>query len=144
MNSKALLNLAKTGALKTEASDQAEFDGLVKSARAKMSDTGLDGLSKDGKFDLAYAAAHAFSLAALRWHGFRSDNRYLVFQCTPHTLGVDEATWRTLADCHKKRNIAEYEGYLDISDGMLVELIRIISILSDKISKLGPVKREIE
>ena len=138
---KALQNLAKTGSLKAEQPDQSEFDGLLKTARAKMADARLPGLSRDGKFDLAYAAAHAFSLAALRWYGFRSENRFLVFQCTPHTLGLDEALWRTLADCHQKRNIAEYEGHLDISDALLTELVRIVSVLSDRVSKLGPVKK---
>lgn len=128
MTSKHLLNLSKTGSIKTEPADQAEFDGLVRSARARMNDANLAILSKDSKFDLAYAAAHSFSLAALRWHGFRSDNRYLVFQCTPHTLGLDDASWRTLSDCHKKRNVAEYEGYLDVSDLLLAELIRITSL----------------
>jgi hypothetical protein len=138
MTSKHLSNLARTGSLKAEPSDQAEFDGLVRSARARMKDAQLAALSKDSKFDLAYAAAHSFSLAALRWHGFRSENRYLVFQCTPHTLGLDEVSWRTLADCHRKRNIAEYEGYLDISDELLGELIRIVVAMSDKIATLGP------
>lgn len=124
MTLKALQNLAKGGSLKAEAPDQAEFDGLVKSARAKLKDVSLAGLSKDGKFDLAYVTP--VSLAALRWHGFRSDNRFLAFQCTPHTLGLDDSLWRTLADCHKKRNVAAYEGYLDIGDEQLAEkLIRI-------------------
>lgn len=46
MTSKALLNLAKTGSLKVEAADKAESDGLVKSARAKMADVKLVGLSR--------------------------------------------------------------------------------------------------
>lgn len=142
MKSTHLLNLAKAGSLKTEAPDQGEFDGLVHSAQAKMADVKISGLSKGGRFFLAYAAAHAFSLAALRWHGYRSDNRYLVFQCTPHTLGLEDVLWRTLADCHKKRNVAEYEGYLDVGDELLAELIRIVSILNDRVIKLGPVKHD--
>lgn len=39
----------------------------------------IESLSEEGKFTLAYGAAHALVLAALRWHGYRSDNRYLVF-----------------------------------------------------------------
>ena len=37
---------------------------------------------------LVYNAAHALCLAALRWHGYRSGNRYIVFQLLPHTLKV--------------------------------------------------------
>lgn len=60
MTSTHLLNLAKTGNLKIEPSDQGEFDGLVKSARAKMADGKIPGLSKDGKFDLAYVHRRSF------------------------------------------------------------------------------------
>ena len=59
---------------------------------------------------MAYGAAHALSLAAMRWHGYRSENRYLVFQCLEETLGLETAKWRVLDQCHKRRNIAEYEG----------------------------------
>lgn len=40
------------------------------------------------RFDLAYIAAHAFALPTLRWHGYRSDNRYLIFQSLAHTQDV--------------------------------------------------------
>ena len=45
-------------------------------------------------FDLAYNAAHALCLAALRWHGWRSTNRFIVFQLLPHTLGLGPEVWR--------------------------------------------------
>jgi hypothetical protein len=51
----------------------------VRSGHARLKDTQTPGLSLDSRFDLAYNAAHAFSLAALRWHGYRSENRYIVF-----------------------------------------------------------------
>ena len=136
MTSKALENLVKTGILKEEPADKTEIDGLVRSARARLLDAKVQGLSKDSKFDLAYAAAHAFALAALRWHGFRTERRYIVFQCTQHTLSLDAPAWKTLADCHNKRNVAEYEGYLDVGDALLEELMRIADELSRKVAKL--------
>lgn len=45
-------------------------------------------LAIESRFDLAYNAAHALALAALRARGYRSDNRYVVFQALPHTLGL--------------------------------------------------------
>jgi len=39
---------------------------------------------------LAYNAAHALCLAALRHAGYRSGNRYLVFQCAQHTIDLIE------------------------------------------------------
>ena len=52
--------------LKEEPFDQAEFDGLVKSGRARLSDAQIDGLALESRFDLAYNASHALALAALR------------------------------------------------------------------------------
>jgi hypothetical protein len=86
---------------------------------------------------LAYSAAHALSLAALRWHGYRSDNRYLVFQCLIHTVNYDAIKWRILDKCHNKRNIAEYEGHLDIDSQLLSELILITQDLFERVNNMG-------
>ena len=112
-------NLVKLNKLKVEPPDQKEFDGLVASAKRRLQDAMVEGLSDEGRFSLAYGAAHALSLAAMRWHGYRSDNRYLVFQCLQHTIGLDSVKWRVLDQCHRVRNVAEYEGYLDINAQLL-------------------------
>ena len=72
-------NLVRIRQLKAEAAAQSEIDGLIRSGKARLKDAQTESLSLDGRFDLAYNAAHAFSLAALRWHGYRSENRYTVF-----------------------------------------------------------------
>ena len=50
--------------------------------------------SLESRFDLAYNAAHSLCLAALRWHGYRSANRYIASQALPHTLGLGPEVWR--------------------------------------------------
>jgi len=75
------------------------------------------------RFDLAYNAAHAASLSALRAHGYRSENRYLVFQCLEHTLGFKPEQWLLLDQAHKKRNLAEYYDDLDVTESFVEELI---------------------
>lgn len=87
-------------------------------------------------FDLTYNAAHAYALAALRWHGYRSDNRYLVFQALPHTLGFPAAKWRVLDLCHNKRNLAEYEGYFDVDPRLVADLLAIAGELELAVDKL--------
>jgi hypothetical protein len=79
-------NLSKIGKLKKEPPDQAELEGLLQAGRNKLKDARNASNAFESRFDLAYNAAHALSLAALRWHGYRSENRYLVFQALPHTL----------------------------------------------------------
>ena len=100
MSTEELDNLAKIGQLKAEPAGRTEFDGLVRSARRRLADARNDGLSPDSRFDLAYNAAHAFALAALRRCGYRSEKRYVVFQSLEHTLGLDAAVWRVLAKAH--------------------------------------------
>ena len=45
---------------------------------ARLKDASNPANSLEGRFDLAYNAAHGLCLAALRWHGFRADHRYIV------------------------------------------------------------------
>jgi hypothetical protein len=139
VTSKELENLAKTGKLRAEPGDRQELDGLLKSARARLSDAKIEALSIESRFDLAYNASHALALAALRWHGYRSENRYLVFQCLQHTLGLGPEVWRVLSLCHDRRNRVEYQGHVDIDEQLVADLTAASEILLEKISALGPV-----
>ena len=139
MTLEKLDNLVKIKELKSEPPDQNEFDGMVMSAKRRLQDAQVEGLSEDGQFSLAYGAAHALSLAAMRWHGYRSDNRYLVFQCLQHTVKLENAKWRVLDKCHKQRNLAEYEGHLEVTPELLQELINITKELLNSVESLGAV-----
>ena len=66
MSLEKLDNLVKIGQLKHEPPDQSEFSGMVASAKARLQDAQIPNLSDDSKFSLAYGAAHALSLAAMR------------------------------------------------------------------------------
>ena len=142
MSLQPLNNLVKARKLKQEAPDQAEFDGLVLSAKHKLLDVQVDNLSEDSRFTLAYGAAHSLALAALRWYGYRSNSRYLVFQCLQHTINLENAKWRVLDKCHKQRNLAEYEGHLEITPQLLSELISIANELLQRVQALGPIQNE--
>ena len=136
MTSDALANLVKIRKLKAEASSLREFDGLVRSALERATDARNPSLTLASRFTLAYDASHALALAALRAHGYRSEDRYLVFQCLPHTLGWTADQWRILDYCHKKRNLAEYEGHLDVDDALVVELISVVNMLQQQVTAL--------
>ncbi len=90
MTSPELENLVRAGKLKREPPAAAEIDGLRRSGEARLADAQRPELSIESRFDLAYNAAHVLALAALRRLGFRSENRYLVFQVLPHTLVTHE------------------------------------------------------
>ena len=134
MSSPPLDNLVRSGGLKKEPPARAELEGLIRSGRARLADAHNGAPSRESRFDLAYNAAHALSLAALRWHGYRSGNRYLVFQALPHTLRLEASQWRILDRAHAKRNAAEYEGYLDLDDALLDALLRIATVVEQRAS----------
>lgn len=140
MSQAELDNLVKIGKLKREPPTREEFEGLVNSAHKRLADARNESLAPESRFDLAYNAAHGLALAALRWHGYRSENRYLVFQALAHTLGLDASIWRVLAKAHDQRNLAEYEGHSEVDERLLKDLIECASKVDATLRKLGPPK----
>lgn len=133
-----LENLARIDRLKPEPPAQSEFDGLVGSGRNRLTDAANESLSLESRFDLAYNAAHALALAALRWHGYRSESRYLVFQCLKHTLSLPNEKWRVLDQAHRTRNRSEYEGRQEVDSALLDAVIRVTHDVAERVAALGP------
>lgn len=57
-------NLVKVGQLKAEPASETEVDGLISARLARLRDAGNETLSIESRFDLAYNASHALSLAS--------------------------------------------------------------------------------
>lgn len=132
-----LENLSGPGkSLFGESVDAREVQGLVQSARARLMDARNVSLSLESRFDLGYNAAHALCLAALRRLGYRARQRYIVFQVLPHTLGLGPEVWRVLAKCHDLRNLAEYEGTLDIDETIVTSLIAATVSVAERLESL--------
>ena len=125
--------------LAKEPPDAQELAGLVRSGLARLQDSENTSNSLDSRFDLAYSAAHALCLAALRYRGYRPSKRYIVFQVLPDTLGLGPEVWRILSKCHDMRNRTEYEGVLDVDERLVVDLIAACRKVAEKVSGLGPI-----
>jgi len=138
MPKKELENLVKIGRLKREQATRAEFDGLVKSARRRLADARNEKLAPESRFDLAYNAVHSLALAALRQNGYRSEHRYTVFQALTHTLGLSPAIARVFSKCHDARNLAEYQGHIEVDPQLLTELLRYANDLETAVLALDP------
>jgi hypothetical protein len=113
----------------------------VRSGHERLDDASNTGNSLVSRFDLAYNAAHALSLAALRRLGFRASNRYIVFQVLPHTLELGPEVWRVLAKCHDMRNVGEYEGDLDVDERIVTDLIEACQTVADSLAALPAVEQ---
>ena len=129
-----LENLVRRGSLKPELPDRIECEGLLRSAKDRLKDAHNRELSFASRFDLTYNAAHALALTALRLCGYRSDKRYLVFQCLVHTLDLSKESVRLFSLCHDRRNRAEYQGYMDVDEALLVELVAATDTLSAQVA----------
>ncbi len=125
--------------LRKEAPDAKEFAGLKQSGLRRLADAEKEVNSLESRFDLAYNAAHALCLAALRRSGYRSANRYIVFQVLPHTLGLGPEVWRVLARSHDVRNRGEYEGDLYADERLLADLITACKTVAAALAKLPPI-----
>ena len=135
-------NLVRTGQLKAEPRNDAEVRRMLAMARTRLADARLASVSAEGRFTSAYNAGHMAALAALRWHGYRSENRYTEFLCLEHTVGWPSNRWRVLDTAHKKRNLAEYEGTLDVEESTITELCALVTELVADVSRLvGPPKK---
>ena len=120
-----------------EPPDARELQGLIRSGQARLKDASNPANSIEGRFDLVYNAAHALCLAALRWHGYRPSNRYIVFQVLPHTLGLGPEVWRVLAKGHEIRNLGEYEGELNVEERLINDLLAAGQKVADAVVKLS-------
>ena len=71
--------------------------------------------------------------------GYRSESRYLVFQCLQHTIDLPNEQWRVLDQAHRKRNLAEYEGDMDVDVQLVAALARAAREVAKRVKELvGP------
>jgi len=136
MTKRELDNLVRIGQLKPEPPARAELEGLLRSGSRRLADAERTDLSLESRFDLAYNAAHALALAALRATGYRSESRYLVFQCLQHTIDLPNEQWRVLDQAHRKRNLAEYEGEMDVDEQLVKAMLRVSREVEQRVTKL--------
>ena len=136
MSHPQLDNLVRIGQLQTESVAAGELRALVRSGIRRLDDAAQETLSLEGRFDLAYNASHALALAALRYRGYRSQSRYLVFQCLQHTINLPQEQWRVLDQAHRKRNLAEYEGEVDVDEQLVGALLRVAGEVASLVEEL--------
>ena len=138
MSIAALDNLVTIRQLAPEPRNETEIRRLLRMAQTHLADAQQTSVSVEGRYLSAYAAGHSAGLAALRHHGYRSENRYIVFQSLTHTLGWPAERWRLLDAAHRARNLAEYEGFMEVELSQVTELTRVVeTLLEDAQRVLG-------
>ena len=98
--------------LSQEPPDQTEFNGLVRSGRVRLQDAQNAQNALESRFDLAYNATD--------------------------TLGLGPEVWRVLDKCHNQRNLAEYEGMLDVDESLVNGLLEATTSVLQAIEERYP------
>jgi hypothetical protein len=57
-------------------------------------------------------------------------------------LGSDKTDVQIFLKAHNERNLAEYEGRMEIDEGLLADLIRCTKKLAAAVARLDPPARE--
>jgi hypothetical protein len=108
-----LENLARAKQLNAEPASAKQIGRLLAGAETQLRDSRNTSLGAPSRFMLAYNAAHALALAALRAAGYRpssAGHRKIIFQVLDATADAPPELWRALDRYHDRRNASEYEG----------------------------------
>lgn len=138
LSSTRLANLARAGQLHAEAPGTEEVSRLLASAEAQLRDSRNASLSAPSRFMLAYNAAHALALVALRAAAYRpatAGHRKLIFQVLAETAGAPVELWLALDRYHDRRNAAEYEGAPPASGAEAEDLVNLTGELDTLVRK---------
>ena len=63
-------------------------------------------------------------------------SRFTGFQCLSHTLGWSDARWGVLDAAHRQRNLAEYEGFMEVEESAIAELSALVAELIADVDRL--------
>jgi hypothetical protein len=123
-----LENLARAKQFNAEPPAAEQISRLLASAEAQLRDSRNAALSGPSRFMLAYNAAHALALAALRAAGYRpssAGHRKIIFQALAATADAPPELWLALDKYHDRRNASEYEGAPPASTVEAEDLVRL-------------------
>jgi hypothetical protein len=123
-----LENLARARQLNAEPPVREQIGRLLAGAEDQLRDSRNASLAAASRFMLAYNAAHALALAALRAAGYRpssAGHRKILFQVLDATAGAPPELWRALDRYHDRRNASEYEGAPPASAVEAEDIVRL-------------------
>lgn len=95
--------------------DEAAVRRLLDAAALSLRDAQLDGLSPEGRFDLAYKAIMQTANAALQANGYRTltskpGHHQTMVQSLARTIGLEHSNVILLDKLRKQRNDIDYTG----------------------------------
>lgn len=125
-------NWLKEGRVEALAPIGSELVAQRRAAERSLKDAALEGLSPEGRFQLAYVAALDLATIAVRASGYRIKSRLGHHQLTFEAAGValGESSRETIDYfdlCRRRRNVISYDGdevSQALADELLAESVR--------------------
>ncbi len=110
-----LQNLLRIGKIKDHAPTAAEVQRLLAAIDRNLADAGVDLISDESRFDVAYKAVMQCALVAMLAAGYRPatnepGHHQTMLQSLPLTLGVSNDAWVVLDALRRQRNAHDYTG----------------------------------
>jgi hypothetical protein len=107
--------------------DAVSIRRLMDASRRSLADAGLESMSNEGRFDMAYKSIMQAANAALQANGYRTltskpGHHQTMIQSLPLTIGLDAKTMIILDGLRKQRNVSDYSGD-PVSESMAFEAI---------------------
>lgn len=92
-----------------------DIQRLLAAAERNLQDSGVEGISDENRFDMAYKCIMQCSMAALWANGYRTStskpgHHQTAIQTLGLTVALDARTVVILDKLRKQRNINDYEG----------------------------------
>jgi hypothetical protein len=126
------------GWLKEHKPTSLEITELLAVADRALADCQVDGLSNDGRLDMAHNAALQAAAAALAAAGYkvsRGGYHYYVIQSLSFTLQPEERIIRRLNKLRRKRNISDYERPGTVSNQEAQEMVELAKLIRRKVEE---------
>ena len=127
-----LNNLVNLGKLQPQPPRKSEIDGILQRAAEFLEGAQNASGPLSVRFSLAYSAAHAIALGALRMAGYRPAYRGVAFQCIVHVIPCSDDEAETLITAHEIRNNVEYDGLPDPHPGFVEDLLKVTRMIQDQ------------
>jgi len=107
--------LLRIGKIKDHAPTAAEVQRLLAAIDRNLADAGVDLISDESRFDVAYKAVMQCALVAMLATGYRPatnepGHHQTMLQSLPLTLGVSSDAWVVLDALRRQRNANDYTG----------------------------------
>jgi hypothetical protein len=132
----SLENWRNSGWLTSHQSSRQEIADLLAIVDRDLRDCGVERLSADWRFNIAYNAllqSAAAALAAAGYRAGRESHHYRVLQSLEFTAGLEKSALRQLDAFRKKRNVTGYERMGAVSDGEVEEMVEQARTVRQKV-----------